>query len=40
MFAIGVLALAVIVTPMFNAAKSSILIAALFHFQVNGPGVA
>ena len=36
-FAIGVLALSVIVTPMFNAAKGSILIAALFHFQVNNP---
>jgi hypothetical protein len=36
-FAIGVLALAVIVTPMFNAAKGSILVPALFHFQVNGP---
>jgi len=36
-FVIGVLALAVIVTPMFNAARGSILIAGLFHFQVNGP---
>jgi uncharacterized protein len=36
-FFIGVLALAVIVTPMFNAARGSILMAALFHFQVNGP---
>jgi len=36
-FVIGVLALAVIVTPMFNAAQGSILIAGLFHFQVNGP---
>ena len=36
-FVISVLALAVIVTPMFNAAKGSILIPALFHFQVNGP---
>ena len=36
-FVIGVLALAVIVTPMFNAAGGSILIAGLFHFQVNGP---
>jgi uncharacterized protein len=25
------------VTPMFNAARGSILIAALFHFQLNGP---
>ena len=30
------LALAVIVTPMFNAANGSILTPALFHFQVNG----
>jgi len=37
MFAIGVLALSVIVTPMFNAAGGSILVAALFHFQVNNP---
>lgn len=36
-FFVGVLALAVIVTPMFNAAHGSILIAALFHLQVNGP---
>lgn len=36
-FVVGVLALAVIITPMFNAAKGSILIPALFHFQVNGP---
>jgi len=36
-YIIGVLALGVIVTPMFNAAGGSILIAALFHFQVNGP---
>lgn len=37
MFIIGVLALSVIVTPMFNAAGGSILVAALFHFQVNNP---
>ena len=36
-FVIGVLALSVILTPMFNAARGSILIAALFHFQMNGP---
>jgi uncharacterized protein len=30
-----VLALAVILTPMFNAARGSILVAALFHFQQN-----
>jgi hypothetical protein len=33
----GVLALSVIITPLFNAAQGSILIAALFHFQLNGP---
>lgn len=36
-FFIGVLAISVILTPMFNAARGSILIAALFHFQINGP---
>jgi hypothetical protein len=36
-YVIGVLALAVILTPMFNAARGSILIAALFHFQINNP---
>jgi CAAX protease family protein len=36
-YVIGVLALSVILTPMFNAARGSILIAALFHFQMNGP---
>jgi uncharacterized protein len=34
---IGVMAISVILTPMFNAARGSILIAALFHFQLNGP---
>jgi membrane protease YdiL (CAAX protease family) len=34
---VGVVALAVILTPMFNAARGSILIAALFHFQLNNP---
>jgi membrane protease YdiL (CAAX protease family) len=33
----GVLALSVIITPLFNAAHGSILMAALFHFQINGP---
>jgi hypothetical protein len=32
-----VLALSVIITPMFNASHGSILMAALFHFQMNGP---
>jgi membrane protease YdiL (CAAX protease family) len=36
-FLIGVVAISVILTPMFNAAQGSILIAALFHFQMNGP---
>ncbi|MDQ7908113.1 type II CAAX endopeptidase family protein [Phytohabitans sp. ZYX-F-186] len=36
-FVIGVLALSVLLTPMFNAAGGSILVAALFHFQMNGP---
>src|SRR5262249_8042594 len=36
-FVIGVVALSVIVTPMFNAARGSILVAVLYHFQLNGP---
>lgn len=36
-FFIGVVAISVILTPMFNTARGSILIAALFHFQMNGP---
>jgi membrane protease YdiL (CAAX protease family) len=36
-FVIGVLALSVILTPMFNMARGSILVAVLFHFQMNGP---
>lgn len=36
-FIIGVLALSVLITPMFNAAGGSILIAMLFHYQMNGP---
>jgi CAAX protease family protein len=36
-YVIGVLALAVIVTPMFNAAHGSILIPILFHLQMNLP---
>jgi hypothetical protein len=31
---IGVVTISVILTPMFNAARGSILIAALFHFQM------
>lgn len=34
---IAVIALSVIITPMFNAANGSILVAVLFHFQANGP---
>ena len=36
-FLIGVIAIAVILTAMFNASGGSLLIAALFHFQMNGP---
>src|SRR3954452_12035904 len=36
-YLIGVLALSVLLTPMFNAARGSLLIAGLFHFQMNGP---
>lgn len=36
-YLIAVVAISVILTPMFNAARGSILIAALFHFQMNGP---
>ena len=36
-FFIGALAITIIMTAMFNAARGSLLIAALFHFQVNGP---
>lgn len=34
---IGLLAVSVILTPMFNVARGSILIAALFHFQLMNP---
>ncbi len=36
-FVIGVLALSVLITPMFNAAGGSILVTALFHYQMNNP---
>ncbi|GII95141.1 type II CAAX endopeptidase family protein [Sinosporangium siamense] len=36
-YVIAVIAISVIVTPMFNAARGSILVAVLFHFQMNGP---
>jgi membrane protease YdiL (CAAX protease family) len=34
---VGVIAISIILTPMFNSARGSILIAALYHFQMNGP---
>jgi uncharacterized protein len=36
-FFVGCVALSLILTPMFNAARGSLLVAGLFHFQVNGP---
>jgi uncharacterized protein len=36
-FLIGALAVSVIVTPLFNASGGSVLLAALFHFQLNNP---
>jgi uncharacterized protein len=36
-FMLGCIALSLILTPMFNASGGSLLVAALFHFQVNGP---
>ncbi|MDD1749911.1 MAG: hypothetical protein LUO89_08545 [Methanothrix sp.] len=36
-FFIGALAITVILTAMFNASRGSLLIAALYHFQINGP---
>jgi membrane protease YdiL (CAAX protease family) len=34
---VGVVAIAIILTPMFNASKGSLLIPALYHFQMNNP---
>jgi membrane protease YdiL (CAAX protease family) len=34
---IGVVALSIILTPLFNAARGSLLVSCLFHFQVNNP---
>ncbi len=34
---VGVIAISIILTSMFNAGRGSILIAALYHFQMNGP---
>ena len=36
-FFLGVVAISVILTAMFNAARGSLLVAALFHAQMNGP---
>ena len=36
-FFIGAICLSVILTPMFNAARGSILLAVLYHFQANNP---
>ncbi|MCY7344392.1 MAG: hypothetical protein LH603_21790 [Pseudonocardia sp.] len=36
-FFVGIVVISVILTPMFNAAGGSLLIAALFHAQMNGP---
>jgi membrane protease YdiL (CAAX protease family) len=36
-YIIGIVAITVILTPMFNAARGSILIPALYHYQLNNP---
>lgn len=36
-FLLGSVAISVIVTPLFNAARGSILLPALMHFQLNNP---
>lgn len=36
-FFVGVVSVSFILTPLFNAARGSILIAALYHFQINNP---
>lgn len=36
-FFIGIVAIAVILTPLFNVSKGSLFIAALFHFQMMNP---
>lgn len=36
-FFLGNVSLAVIVTPLFNSARGSLLLPALFHFQLNNP---
>jgi len=36
-FVVGAIAISVILTPLFNASGGSILLAMLFHFQLNNP---
>ncbi len=36
-FFVGVISLSVIMTALFNSSKGSIIIAVLFHFQINNP---
>ena len=36
-FFLGIVAVSIILTPMFNAARGSLLIAVLFHFQIMNP---
>ena len=36
-YVIGIAAISVMLTPMFNAARGSLLIASLCHFQMNNP---
>jgi membrane protease YdiL (CAAX protease family) len=36
-FLIGVVAVSVIITPLFNATRGGILLPMLFHFQLNNP---
>lgn len=36
-FVIGAMAISVILTPLFNSSGGSILLAMLFHFQINNP---
>jgi len=36
-FFLGVMAITIILTPMFNAARGSLLVAALYHFLMNNP---
>jgi membrane protease YdiL (CAAX protease family) len=37
MFFIGVVSISFILTPLFNASAGSILVAAIYHFQMNNP---